>query len=133
MSAYSKVPDAYIALDAYTALATTTGQVPATGTNITIVLKSMTDGTETSYSVSSNYGYYTSLKAKLDKRNDEAVWGHSTYECGDMAKHRHLGTVNPAEPDKKCAVNGIMPTVFNDPRYVVLVYDRPSRIPLANT
>ena len=92
-------------------------------TTFTIVLKSITDFTETSYSVSSNYGYYTSLKAKLDKRNDEATWGERTYECGGMAQNREVGKVNPAEPNKKCAINGIMPTVFNDPRYVHLVYD----------
>ena len=72
MSAYSRVPDAHVVLDAYTALARTTGKVPAADENVTVTLKA-SDGTLTDYSVSSKYEYYNSLKTKLDKRNEDRL------------------------------------------------------------
>ena len=131
MAAYSKVADAFVALDAYSALAHTTGKVPATGTNVTIVLKSTSDGTLSTHSVTSTYGYYTSLKVKLDKTNEEASWGMRTYECGGMAMPRWGGKVNPLEPEKKCAIDGVMPTVFTDSRAEALAAMQPDKLGFA--
>lgn len=131
MAAYSKVADAFVALDVYTALAHTVGKVPATGTNVTIVLKSTSDDTLSTHSVTSTYGYYTSLKAKLDKTNEEATWGMRTYECGGMAIPRWSGKVNPFEPEKKCAIDSVMPTVFTDPRAEALAAMQPDKLGFA--
>ena len=112
VSAYSRVPDAYVVLDAYTALARTTGQVPAANDNVTVTLKA-SDGTLTEYSVTSKYEYYNSLKTKLDKRNDDR-WMRD-FECGGMDFNRMGGRVNPGNLNPTCPRDGVTVEV-NDPR-----------------
>ena len=112
MSAYSRVPDAYVVLDAYTALARTTGKVPAADENVTVTLKA-SDGTLTDYSVSSKYEYYNSLKTKLDKRNEDR-WMRD-FECGGMDFNRRAGRLNPANLNPTCPRDGVTAEV-NDPR-----------------
>lgn len=112
LSAYSRVPDAYVVLDAYTALARTTGQVPAAGDNVTVTLKA-SDGTLTDYSVTSKYEYYNSLKTKLDKRNEDR-WMRD-FECGGMDFNRRAGRVNPGNLNPTCPRDGVTAEV-NDPR-----------------
>ena len=97
-SAYEKVPDAYVALDAYTALARTTGSVPALGGNITVRIRDLVDDSVTDYSVKATFSNYASLKSKLDSRNDEVMWGWgSKPECGNMARMRWDGQVKPGD------------------------------------
>lgn len=92
-NAYDGVPDAFIALDAYTALAQTTGAVPARGDSVKVVLKNSA-GTETSYEVLPTFASYTALKNKLDKRNDLAAYGSAQVQCGGMDYDRWDGEVN---------------------------------------
>ena len=91
--AYDFVPDAYVALDAYTALARTTGAVPARGASVKVVLKNSA-GTETSYEVSPTFAAYTALKNKLDKRNNLVASGYAQVQCGGMDFDRDDGEVN---------------------------------------
>ena len=98
LSAYEKVPDAYVALDAYTVLARTTGSVPALGGNITVTIRDLVDDSVTDYSVKATFSNYASLKSKLDSRNDEVMWGWGNKpECGNMAHWRSDGQVKPGE------------------------------------
>ena len=97
-AAYEKVPDAYVALDAYTALARATGSVPALGDNITVTIRDLTDDSVTDYSVMATFSNYASLKSKLDSRNDEAMWGWGSKPmCGHMTYMRWDGQVAPGE------------------------------------
>ena len=101
-SAYENVPDAYVALDAYTALAKATGSVPAVSDDVVVEIRNMTTGLTTTYEVTPTYTIYASLKSKLDTRNDEAMfgWGASA-ECGKMTYLRWEGRVTPG--DLECA------------------------------
>ena len=98
-AAYEIVPDAYVALDAYTALARTTGSVPALGANVTVSIRNLADNVVTEYSVLPTFSSWASLKAKLDKRNDDAMWDWSGTppECGHMTRNREQGKVTPGE------------------------------------
>jgi hypothetical protein len=97
-STYENVPDAYVALDAYSALARSTGSVPALGENITVLIRNLVDFTETEYSVLPTFSSWTSLKSKLDKRNDDTMWAYgSTSECGHMTYDREMGKVTPGD------------------------------------
>ena len=101
-SAYENVPDAYVALDAYTALAKATGSVPAVGDDVVVEIRNMTTGLTTTYEVTPTYTIYASLKSKLDTRNDEAMWGWgASAECGKMTYLRWEGRVAPG--DLECA------------------------------
>ena len=91
--AYDNVPDAFVALDAYTALTRTTGAVPARGDSVKVVLKNSA-GTETSYEISPTFAAYTALKNKLDERNGHAANGHVQVKCGGMNYNRYNGEVN---------------------------------------
>ena len=94
-AAYENVPDAYVALDAYTALARTTGSVPALGANVTVSIRNLTDDVVTEYSVLPTFSSWASLKSKLDKRNDDAMWDWygTPSECGHMTRNREQGMV----------------------------------------
>ncbi len=97
-AAHEKVPDAYVALDAYTALARATGSVPALGENITVTIRDLVDDSVTDYSVTATFSNYASLKSKLDSRNDEVMWGWGSKPvCGHMTYMRWDGQVTPGE------------------------------------
>ena len=107
--AYDRVPDAYVVLDAYSALARTTGAVPSSSENVTVVLR----GHAEPYSVKPTFAAYNSLKTKLDNRNDQR-WMRD-YECGGMDYSRFGGRVNPLNLRPTCERAGVVADVV-DPR-----------------
>jgi len=103
-SIYAYVPDAYVALDAFTVLARTTGIVPGPTAAFTVVTKNTaTEALSTFTNITATSGAYSSLKKKLDARNDQR-WDKN-FACGGMDNDRVGGKINvpisqsPRSPD----------------------------------
>ena len=92
LSIYHAVPDAYVALDAFTVLARTTGKVPGLDTKFTVEVRDPTSGAVTKYTnITATPDAYGSLKAKLDARNDKR-WDEN-FKCGGMDNDRDRGKI----------------------------------------
>lgn len=106
-AAYDSVPDAYIALDAFTALKRTTGAAPAAGEAFVVEVRNFTNTSSSvvKHTVTATSAVYTSMKSKLDSRNDKR-WGQN-FVCGGMDYDRTGGKVNPASPDQNCTAHRI--------------------------
>ena len=91
-SIYDSVPDAYIVLDAFTVLARTTGLVPGFGKTFTVVTKDTTTSVVNTWTnITATTGAYSSLKSKLDTRND-LRW-EQNFACGGMDSDRLNGKI----------------------------------------
>ena len=92
LSVYDGVPDAYVALDAFTVLARTTGKVPRSGKKFTVEVRDTVTGASTTYTnITATTGAYSSLKRKLDARNDMR-WDRN-FQCGGMDFDRTRGKI----------------------------------------
>ena len=92
LSVYDSVPDAYVALDAFTVLARTTGKVPGLGKTFTVEVRDTVTGASTTYTnITATTGAYSSLKRKLDARNDMR-WDRN-FQCGGMDFDRTRGKI----------------------------------------
>ena len=91
-SIYDSVPDAYVVLDAFTVLARTTGKVPGLGTKFTVEVRDTATGSVTIYrNITATPGAYSSLKKRLDARNDKR-W-EQNFKCGGMDYDRNRGMI----------------------------------------
>ena len=107
-SAYEDVPDAYVALDALTALAQTSKAHPSFGDAFNVTLCDPSDESNSTHAVRATYSAYKALKVRLDKKNDDSVYDDRVTSsiCGGMNNHRENGEkVNPAKTCPRVGVN----------------------------
>lgn len=115
-SAYEDVPDAYVALDALTALAQTSKAHPSFGDAFNVTLRDPADESNSTHAVRASYGAYKALKVRLDKKNDDSVYDDrvTSSTCGGMKNYRENGVkVTPAKTCPRVGVNREM-NVFKD-------------------
>ena len=113
-AAYDNVPDAYIALDAFTALKRTTGAAPVAGEAFVVEVRDSANPSSSpvKHTVTATSAVYTSMKSKLDSRNDKR-W-EQNFVCGGMDYDRTRGKVSPASPDQDCTAHRVTSGVTRD-------------------
>jgi len=112
-AADDNVPDAYIALDAFTALKRTTGAAPVAGEAFVVEVRDSANSSSSpvKHTVTATFAVYTPMKSKLDSRNDKR-W-EQNFVCGGMDFDRTRGKVNPASPDQDCTAHRYQMSIQN--------------------